>query len=143
LGLTRLKLRVKKDAAAKKEREVEFLIDSGAIHSVMPRTVLRSLGVKPFKRTSFVLANGGSIERDVGVAHFIYKKSVGAAPVVFGEPGDSSLLGATTLEAMELALNPLRRELFPLQMPLMGDVSPWVSGPAGSISSRRRKADQL
>lgn len=138
MGLTRLKVKVKKDASAKAERETEFLIDSGAVHSVAPRDVLRALGIKPFKKTSFTLANGGSIERDVGTAHFVYRNHEGGAPVIFGEKGDSALLGATTLEALELALNPLSRELYPLQMTLMGDVTQTLPAPAGTVSQRRR-----
>jgi len=138
MGLTRLRLKVKKDAAARAHREVEFLIDSGAVHSVVPRDTLRALGIKPFKKTGFILANGGSIERNVGTAHFVYKDHEGGAPVIFGEVGDSALLGATTLEAMELALNPLSRELYPLQMTLMGDVSQVMPGLAGTLSQRRQ-----
>jgi hypothetical protein len=36
--------------------------------------------------------------------------------VMFGEPGDSPLLGATTLEGFGLILDPFRRELKPLPM---------------------------
>ena len=138
MGLTRLKLTVKRDAAARAQREVEILVDSGADHSVVPRRALREMGIKPFKKTTFILANGGSIERDVGGAYFAYRGHAGMAPVVFGEKGDSTLLGATTLEAMELALNPLTRELYPLQMTLMGDSSSWVPWPGVPISKRRR-----
>jgi hypothetical protein len=38
------------------------------------------------------------------------------ADVIFGEEGDSTLLGAFTLEALGLSLDPLRRELKPLPM---------------------------
>jgi hypothetical protein len=47
---------------------------------------------------------------------FRHKKRVGAADVIFGEKGDSNLLGAFTLEALGLSLDPLRRELKPLPM---------------------------
>ncbi len=40
--------------------------------------------------------------------------------VIFGEEGDSQLLGAFTLEALGLALDPLKRELKPLPMILAG-----------------------
>ncbi|MCC7293763.1 MAG: aspartyl protease family protein [Phycisphaerales bacterium] len=138
MGLTRLKLKIKKDAQSKAERELQFLIDSGAVHTVVPREVLRAIGVKPFKKASFILANGGEIEREIGTAHFVYKDHEGGAPVVFGEKTDTALLGATTLEAMGLALNPLKRELYPLQMTLMADASMWLPGAAGSPSVRRQ-----
>jgi len=35
----------------------------------------------------------------------------GALPILFGEDGESDLLGALTLEALGLSLDPLRREL--------------------------------
>jgi hypothetical protein len=40
------------------------------------------------------------------------------ATVIFGEESDSTLLGAHTLEALGLSLDPLRRELVPLPMML-------------------------
>ncbi len=138
MGLTRLRLKVKKDAESRKERQLDFLIDSGAVHSVVPRDVLRTLGIKAYKKTSFILANGDAIERDVGTGHFVYKSHQGAAPVVFGEKGDSALLGATTLESLELALNPLTRELYPLQMTMMSDASAWTPAGRETISRRRR-----
>ena len=139
MGLTRLKVKVKKSAASRTHREVVFLIDSGAVHSAVPGAILRKLGIKPFKKTSFILANGETIERDVGGAHFVYKGHQGVAPVIFGEKGDSPLLGATTLEALELALDPLRRELVPLELTLMGDVSAVTPGLRGTISVRRQR----
>ena len=36
--------------------------------------------------------------------------------MIFGEPGDAVLLGAFTLEALGLCLDPLKRELLPLPM---------------------------
>ena len=41
--------------------------------------------------------------------------------MIFGEEGDSNLLGAFTLEALGLALDPLRRELRELPMMLAED----------------------
>jgi hypothetical protein len=42
----------------------------------------------------------------------------GASPVIFGEKGDSTLLGMVSLEALGYILDPLRRELRPLPMVL-------------------------
>ena len=45
---------------------------------------------------------------------------MGPAPVIFGELGDEPLLGATTLEALGLVLNPFTRTLHPMRMLLAG-----------------------
>jgi hypothetical protein len=56
--------------------------------------------------------------RQKGIAMFRYGERVGGADVIFGEEGDLGLLGAFTLEALGLALDPLKRELLPIPMVL-------------------------
>jgi predicted aspartyl protease len=93
-----------------------FLIDSRAYFSVVPAAVLDRLGVRPRGSISLRLANGETMTRRRGTAVFRYGERTGGADVIFGEGGDANLLGATTLEAMGLALNPLQRELIELPM---------------------------
>lgn len=64
------------------------------------------------------MANGTKTARRKGTALFKYGDQIGGADVIFGEEGDSMLLGAFTLEALGLVLDPLRRELKPLPMVL-------------------------
>ena len=61
-----------------------------------------------------IWANGTKIIRKKGGALFRYEDRVGVADVIFGEEGDSNLLGAFTLESLGLSLDPLKRELKPL-----------------------------
>lgn len=117
MGLTTVTVRVGK-VGGRKQIDVEMLVDSGGIYAVLPATTLREVGIRPHARESFGLADGTRVERDVGSAFFELGDRKGAAPVVFGEPGDSSLLGAIALEALGLALDPLRRELKPIRMML-------------------------
>ena len=86
---------------------------------MVPTQVLEELGIAPLAEETFRLADGSKIVRKKGVALFRYGERVGGADVVFGEEGDSVLLGALTLEALGLALDPLKRELKPLPMLLM------------------------
>jgi len=96
--------------------KLEFLIDSGALYSVVPTPILERLGIKPLAEQHFRLADGTKMVRKKGVALFKYGGQVGGADVIFGEEGDSVLLGSFTLEALGLTLDPLRRELKPLPM---------------------------
>jgi len=54
----------------------------------------------------------------MGDAFFTFDGERGASPVIFGEKGDSTLLGTVTLESLGLALDPLKRVLRPLPMVL-------------------------
>ena len=118
MGLTHKSLIVKESRRSAEMRDVEFLIDSRAVHSLVPKPILAELGIEPYKDVKFVLADGTTVERRVGDAYFEYNGYGGAAPVIFGEEGDEPLLGATTLESLGLVLNPLRRELYPMRMML-------------------------
>ena len=111
MGLTYVELDVANVAKPDVTENVEFLVDSGAIYSVVPATVLGKLGIEPLDEQEFRLANGEKIVRKKGGAAFRYGKRVGVADVVFGENGDATLLGALTLKALGLALDPLKREL--------------------------------
>jgi predicted aspartyl protease len=116
VGLTVLDVDVANVASPEVTERIRFLIDSGAIYSVVPRAILEKLDIKPVTEQSFRLANGDTIVRKKGVALFRYDDRVGGADVIFGEEGDHTLLGAFTLEALGLSLDPLRRELKPLPM---------------------------
>ena len=119
MGLTYQRLTVKASRKSRKAVAVDFLIDSGAVYSLVPGKKLRSIGIQPYKTLDFTLADGTMVTRDAGDAYFEYRGDGGAAPVIFGEDGDEPLLGATTLESLGLVLNPFQRELHPMKLALM------------------------
>jgi len=96
--------------------EVEFLVDSGATYSLVPAEILQSLGIEPHSVREFILGNGEIVQRKMGTALFEYRGERGDSLVMFGEPGDSPLIGVTTLEGFGFVLDPFRRELKPLPM---------------------------
>jgi len=116
MGLTHVTIQVANPARPKRMLPVDFLVDSGAVYSVVPVATLRKLGVKPHSTQVFTLADGSKITRRKGDLLFTMNGSRGAAPVIFGESGDSTLLGAVTLEALGVILDPIKRELRPLPM---------------------------
>jgi clan AA aspartic protease len=116
MGLTVLEIEIGNPATPETTERIEFLVDSGAIYSVVPSEVLNRLGIRPLVAQEFRLADGTKITRKKGGAFFKYGDRIGVADVIFGEEGDSVLLGAFTLEALGLVLDPLRRELRPLPM---------------------------
>lgn len=118
MGLTYLYLEIANVAKPDVKERLRFLVDSGAVYSVVPAAVLKKLGIKPLGEEEFRLANGDIIERKKGGALFRYGKRVGVADVVFGEDGDAVLLGALTLQSLGLSLDPLKRELRELPMML-------------------------
>jgi len=115
MALTYLTVKVANPTNPKKSLERRFLVDSGAVYSVVPEKALKKLGIKPDSKRKFILANGEEMEMDIGQASFTLGEETWIAPVIFGKPG-VFLLGATTLENMGLILDPVNRELKPLPM---------------------------
>jgi len=118
MGLTHLSVKVGNPANGRRAEEVRCLVDSGVVYSLVPRAVLKRLGIKSHATREFVLANGDVIRRRLATATFEYEGRRGDSMVIVGEPGDDPLLGATTIEGFGLVLDPFRRELRPTQLPL-------------------------
>ena len=116
MGITSAILTVREHRKSIKSAEVEFLVDSGAVYSLVPGKVLDELDIEPYKEMSFSLADGTSIKRKISSAYFEFEGEGGPAPVIYGEEGDTPLLGATTLESIGLVLNPFSRTLHPMRM---------------------------
>ena len=109
MGITSAILKVKEHRKSEKFAEVNFLVDSGAIYSLVPGKILDELQIDPYREMSFSLADGTTLKRKVCSAYFEYEGEGGPAPVVYGEEGDEPLLGATTLESLGFVLNPFTR----------------------------------
>ena len=99
---------------------VDFLVDTGAQYTLLPRKVWKRLKLKPKRTESFRLADGTSVERKMSKCHIAFAGKDGHTPVIMGEPGDElPLLGVVTLEELGLLLNPFSRQLQPMQLMLM------------------------
>ena len=124
MGLTYIQALVANPARPRRRARLKFLVDSGAFYSVVPAPVLRRLGIKPKKSKHFILADGSEIDRPLGEALFQINGEAGTSPVIFGEEGDSILLGSVSLEVLGFMLDPFKRELRPLPMLLASQERP-------------------
>lgn len=116
MGVTTLVVEVANPATPEITESLQFTVDSGAVYSVVPAHVLQRLGIRKLKQETFRLADGSHILRWKGGGLFKLRESIGVSDVIFGEEGDATLLGALTLEALGLALDPIKRELRPMQL---------------------------
>jgi predicted aspartyl protease len=96
MGMTMIRGTVQRPDGRRRRRRLTFLVDSGAIYSVLPARAWKGLGLTPTRHAEFALADGTTVGR--------------------GEEHDSALLGADTLETLGLMLNPLNRELLPMRL---------------------------
>jgi clan AA aspartic protease len=114
MGLTNVEMIVGNPQHPDRARRVKFLVDSGAIYSLVPREVLEEIGIVRNGEQTFSMADGTPIRRNIGYALFTYEGVTRASTVIFGEQGDEPLLGVMTLEEFGLTLHPFRREIRPM-----------------------------
>jgi len=121
MGLTKVQAEVANPLDAARHTTVGFLVDSGAVYSVIPRADLEKLGIEPTGERTFFLANGQAVKREVGEARITFEGQNATCVVLFGQEGDNALLGVTTLENLGLIFDPMRQKIMPLPM-LIADV---------------------
>jgi len=125
--------------------EIEALMNTGAVYSVVRRDFLEQLGVRPLERRRFK-AFGGHIERDVGEVGLVLLGRRRVVPVVFGEEGDVAVIGATALEIFGLEVDVVRGVLKEAELLLLALINQAKLRPlttALSASSAWAQARQL
>lgn len=120
MGIAVVRVRLTNLADAARWFDDDFVVDTGAVVSFAPADKLRAIGIAPSRREPFLLADGSTVTRDLGDVFFEVAGKRGAAPVVFGGPDDAVLLGAVTLEALALGVDPVSRQLRPVTLLAVG-----------------------
>jgi phosphoribosyl-AMP cyclohydrolase len=88
-------------------------VDTGALYSQFPSSILLSLGHQPDATRAFRLADGTVIERPVGQIPIRIGQETWPVICVYGPEGSEMLLGATTLNTFCLAPDPVNETLKP------------------------------
>lgn len=87
------------------------LVDTGAELSWIPADILESLRIERRNQWRFRQADGTVLERWTGPAFVYAAGRTTTDEVVFGEPGDLVLLGARSLEGLNLRVDALSKRL--------------------------------
>ena len=113
MGFVEVEVTLSNPAARERWATARLLVDTGATLSWLPRSTLESIGVAPLSRRGFLLADGRRVERETGIVRLTLDGVAIGATVVFAEAGEGSMLGATALEALGMAVDPVGKKLLP------------------------------
>lgn len=90
----------------------KVLVDTGSEYTWVPTDVLDRLNIQREKKdVPLVMANGQRVTRSIGFAIVAVGEEFTVDEVVFAEPGDLLLLGARTLEGLNLTVDPRGKKL--------------------------------
>src|SRR5437870_758943 len=119
MGITYVNVSIANPANPARSRRKKLLADSGALYSIIPKEILRAIGIKPYGSETFTLADGSDIQRDVGTAFLRINGRKASSPVIFGEKNEGALLGVIALESLGFSIDPRTGKLKPTPLFLM------------------------
>ena len=91
--------------------DVEALVDTGAIYTVVPASTLRGLGVVPDDEMEFEFGDQRAATYELGEARVTLRGYSRATTVVFGPEDVVPLLGVVFLEQLGLMVDPVGQQL--------------------------------
>lgn len=93
-------------------RVSKVMVDTGSELTWINHKHLEKIGIEPEKKDKrFILANGQHITRSIGFAIIRVGKDLTTDEVVFAQKGDLQLLGARTLEGLNLRVDARNKKL--------------------------------
>jgi len=95
---------------ASKIIDTRALVDTGATLTVIPRQIASQLGLRP-KGRSRVETGAGIIELERSRAYIEIMGKSEVVPVIISDIVDKILIGVTTLEVLELEVDPVTGKL--------------------------------
>ena len=112
MGSFRVDIAIENPARPGVRRALEaVLVDTGAELSWVPAALLEALAVERNNLWRFRQADGTILDRWTGSVLVYVAGKRAADEVVFGSPGDLTLLGLRTLEGLNLRVEPVTRRL--------------------------------
>ena len=111
MGVTHVTAVIRNPADPTRAWEGLFLVDTGAIDSLVPRPCLESIGLKPKGQRVYGLADGSEVRLDITTGDIEFLGEVVGSTIVFGEADAEPLLGVTALESVGIEVDPRNQKL--------------------------------
>lgn len=106
MGMGIVKVKASIGASNENLREMEFMVDTGALYTVLPPEVCTELGIELRLKERVITADSRTIVIDLGMAHIKVNGREGAT-LVGRMNVPMPLLGAMALESLGLKVDPV------------------------------------
>ncbi len=93
-----------------RQREVEFLVDTGAFHSAIPKELAVEMSLEPAGEVAVTLADKRTVKAPISLAYMKLLDRESILPVIIIDV-PKPLLGATALEGLGLKVDPVLGKL--------------------------------
>ncbi len=125
MGIMRVNAIVRNPADLELAWEGTFLVDTGAINSVVPRRHLEAIGLSPMDSRVYGLADGSEIRFDITYGLIEFMEGRTANDIVMLDDDDAEpLLGVTVLESLGIEIDARNEQLTKLPSTRMRGLRP-------------------
>ena len=111
MGMTHVNVTIRNPADLERSWEGKFLVDTGAIDSLVPRSRLEAIGLKPEGQREYELADGAKVTLDFTGARIEFMGEFTNGDVIFAADDTEPLLGVTALESVGIEIDPRNQRL--------------------------------
>lgn len=106
-----LKLAIANIKDPQRQKEISFLVDTGATRAWISQEIADAVGIKKIGTVPLELADGSIKELPYGLCLFIYDQETVAGNVVIGPPQCEPLLGTHVLQDFRMIVDLERHEI--------------------------------
>ncbi len=111
MGATQVTVTIRNPAQPSRSWESLFLVDAGAMDSVVPRSCIEAIGLKPEGQRIYELADGREVKLDFARAFIEFMGDLTAGRVVIADGDVEPSLGVTALESAGIEVDPVNQRL--------------------------------
>ena len=88
-----------------------FLVDTGAVDTLVPRQHLERIGLLPKAQRTYELADGSNIQMDITTGEIEFMGDIVGGTIIYGDSDIEPILGVTALESLGIDVDPRNQTL--------------------------------
>jgi clan AA aspartic protease len=111
MGVTHVTVVVRNPASPDKTWEGLFLVDTGAVDSLVPTKYLKQLGFAPKAKRTYELADGSEVKLEITTGELEFMGDIVGSTIIFGDDDAEPILGVTALESVGIEVDPRSQRL--------------------------------
>ncbi len=111
MGATHVTVTVRNPATPEKTWEGLFLVDTGAVDSLVPGKALREIGLTAKGVRTYERADGTEVKLDITTGELEFMGDIVGSTLIFGPDDAEPILGVTALESVGIEVDPRSQRL--------------------------------
>ncbi len=124
MGATHVTVTIRNPAAPEKSWQGLFLVDTGAIDSLVPIDKLEAIGLKPKAQRVYELVAGTEVKMDITTGDIEFMGEIVGGTIICAAPGTEPILGVTALESVGIDVDPRNQQSKRMPAPRLKKIRP-------------------